>query len=401
MAELFDVFGVAVGDGRDPGAQVCFLDAPAGGRVTAADAVEIVGWLLGADTAAVAVEVLRDGELLAREPVNLARPDVAAAFPTGTTSGRDGFRAAVDVTGGPPGVALEVRGVLADGRRVPIGVVRGRRRWRRSAATGAAVVLAGTADAVAATLASIRAQGDSGLEVVVAGASAAASAGRFPEARAVGEVTGTRAAAWNAGIRATTGEYVLLLEPGARLSPGAFAVAVRALASDPDAGFAAGRMAGPTGALVVPRDFREALRSFPGLGPLAATAHRRAALEDVGGLDERFGALAGPALLLRLLRETRPVLVDAVLCEHAGAPDPVDPAAALVAALRALASHSAYVRRHPGDRDAYRAARATCEALYGPGAAAAAARLGTGAVRGALAGLVAVMRSAPVDERLP
>jgi N-acetylglucosaminyl-diphospho-decaprenol L-rhamnosyltransferase len=122
----------------------------------------------------------------------------------------------------------------------------------------------------------------------------------------------------NIGIRATESEYVLLLNPDTVAPPGAIQTLVRGLASHPDAAIAGARLLGPTGfpelswgAAITPwnetkqmvfsrlylRKIRTIVRRMDRLSRQArevdwvsgaCMAIRRADLDAVGGLDERY-----------------------------------------------------------------------------------------------------------------
>ena len=122
----------------------------------------------------------------------------------------------------------------------------------------------------------------------------------------------------NIGIRATESEYVLLLNPDTVAPPGAIQTLVRGLASHPDAAIAGARLLGPTGfpelswgAAISPwnetkqmvfsrlylRKIRTIVRRMDRLSRQArevdwvsgaCMAIRRADLDAVGGLDERY-----------------------------------------------------------------------------------------------------------------
>jgi GT2 family glycosyltransferase len=122
----------------------------------------------------------------------------------------------------------------------------------------------------------------------------------------------------NIGIRATDSEYVLLLNPDTVAPPGAIPTLVRGLASHPEAAIAGARLLGPTGfpelswgptigpwneltqkmfSGLYHRKVRSVVRKVDKLSRQArevawvsgaCTAIRRADLEAVGLLDERF-----------------------------------------------------------------------------------------------------------------
>jgi peptidoglycan/xylan/chitin deacetylase (PgdA/CDA1 family) len=110
----------------------CHVELPKPG--SRGNAIEVAGWVLGKRSRAVAVELLSGGEVFRRLPLEVPRPDIAAAFPGARGAEESGFRATVGVAGmAEPG--LEVRAVLEDQGRVPIGAIRsvtgsGTYHWR-------------------------------------------------------------------------------------------------------------------------------------------------------------------------------------------------------------------------------------------------------------------------------
>ncbi len=105
------------------GSPAAHLDAPVDGALLPAHAVPVVGWALGEDGPATAIEFELGGEVVWRAPVNRERPDVAAAFPE-ATSGRVGFQTTLDAQEIPPETAVAVFAVLAGGSRSPLAELR-------------------------------------------------------------------------------------------------------------------------------------------------------------------------------------------------------------------------------------------------------------------------------------
>lgn len=98
-------------------------------RAGEARTVEIVGWALGREQQATAVEVLADGALAGRASVALERPDVAEKFPEAAAAASAGFRLELAAKGRGES-ELQVLAVLQDESREPLGriVVRTSRR---------------------------------------------------------------------------------------------------------------------------------------------------------------------------------------------------------------------------------------------------------------------------------
>ena len=103
---------VQVADTAAPGGHI---DLPHAGTRTGGTAISILGWALAEAAPAVAVEILDDGHVVARVPVDQPRPDLRAAFPAIADAGHAGFDAEIVPVGAS--VRLEVRAVLAEGGR--------------------------------------------------------------------------------------------------------------------------------------------------------------------------------------------------------------------------------------------------------------------------------------------
>ncbi len=99
--------------------------------------VEIVGWALGNEHSATEVEVLADGAVAGRAPLNVERPDVAEAFPDDAAAGTAGFELELMAKGRGES-QLELYAVLDDDSREPMGriVVRAEGGGSPGAASG-------------------------------------------------------------------------------------------------------------------------------------------------------------------------------------------------------------------------------------------------------------------------
>jgi hypothetical protein len=78
LIACLDVVPAAPGDER---LRAWYVDYPARGSVAEAAALEIRGWVIGRHAPAVAVEILHEGRLLRRVPVDIRRDDVAGVHP--------------------------------------------------------------------------------------------------------------------------------------------------------------------------------------------------------------------------------------------------------------------------------------------------------------------------------
>jgi Glycosyl transferase family 2 len=95
-----------------------FLDAPAANAMLPAHAVSVIGWVLGREQPATAVEFRCDGELIWRAPTQVDRPDVSAEFPD-LAAEAPGFETTLNAEGLPGGSVVDVSAILADGTAHP------------------------------------------------------------------------------------------------------------------------------------------------------------------------------------------------------------------------------------------------------------------------------------------
>jgi hypothetical protein len=93
---------------------------------------QLEGWVIGRRSRAVAVELTHDGKVLWQLPVEVSRPDVAAANPAIAGAELSGFYGPVGVLTMPTDFQLTLRAVLEDGTRAEVGVIEGRRELLRS-----------------------------------------------------------------------------------------------------------------------------------------------------------------------------------------------------------------------------------------------------------------------------
>jgi hypothetical protein len=105
------------------------LDVPKAGFASDTFALDLRGWMVGAQVRPAAVVVLRNGAVLRRLPVGLERPDVAEAHPGLAGAGRSGFfgsLSALEVEGQFE-LELEIELQDAAAERAPFARVRGTR----------------------------------------------------------------------------------------------------------------------------------------------------------------------------------------------------------------------------------------------------------------------------------
>jgi hypothetical protein len=86
-------------------------------------ALKIVGWVVGRECPAVAVEVVSGDRVVGSAPVNIERPGVAEAFDDAPGAKSAGFRVVMEASGKGESELL-VTGVLEDGTHAPVATIR-------------------------------------------------------------------------------------------------------------------------------------------------------------------------------------------------------------------------------------------------------------------------------------
>lgn len=364
----------------------CHIDSPRKGAVADAHAVEFSGWAIGEDSGAVALELASDGNAFHRVPIGIPRPDVAEAFSEQGVAVDTGFGTAVSLVGTAPQFEVEVLAVLRDQRRVRLGRIRGRRRWREDLARAGdplvSVVIPcyGQAHYLPAAIESVLAQTYAQIEIVVVDDGSPDNVRRvaagFPGVRCVSQANAGLAAARNAGIRESAGELLAFLDADDQLLPRALEHGVEELRDHPEAAFAFGRYrriaadGTPLEEDIQPRPdeppFSVFLR-YNYAGVPAAGIFRRAALEEAGNFDESLPGAEDYDLALRLARQFAVRPHDEYVAEyrvHAGGMSR-DPATMLEMTLRALRRQRSHVRSDSSLQSAYREGRRFWRRYYG------------------------------------
>jgi len=228
------------------------VDTPTAGRRLSAHAVEIGGWALGREEEVTAVEVVHDGEVLARAPVGQLREDIGAAFPDVERAGTAGFELEAEAAGLPVAAELVVRAKAGEAT-VPVARLRLRRYWRGRWERPPLVRIVVNPDADEA---------EGGLEATMG----SLAAERYPltELPVASAGSASPAAARNEAIRRSEGELILFLPAGAVLAAGALANSV-------------GRLTATEAACAL-------IDAEPG-GEIAAALYRRSAFEELEGFD--------------------------------------------------------------------------------------------------------------------
>jgi len=102
------------------------LDRPAVSE-SAGDLLEISGWVVPREGEAISIDVLDRDYRLRTAPISREREDVAEAFSERPSAGTSGFQTTVGTIGLPQEFELLVRVNFAEGRKLPLALIRGRR----------------------------------------------------------------------------------------------------------------------------------------------------------------------------------------------------------------------------------------------------------------------------------
>jgi glycosyltransferase involved in cell wall biosynthesis len=379
LAEITDV-----STQPDPDLLGAHIDRPLAGSSTDAHTVEFSGWAIGNGTPVVAIELETAGRAFRRVPIGLPRPDLESAYPASPDSATAGFSVDVSLVGGPPEQTIEVRAVLKDQRRLAIGSISARSRWRESldGAPLVSVVIPcyGQAAYLEEAIESVLAQTYAQVEIVVVDDgspdNAARLAGRFPWVRCVRQANTGLAGARNAGIRESEGELLVFLDADDRLLPRALEVGVEELRAHPEAAFAFGRYhrVGGDGRPLPddeqPRpdaDPYSVFLRYNYAGIPATGVFRRSALEDAGNFDETLPGTEDYDLGLRLSRQFAVRPHGDYVAEYRvhGSGMSRNAAAMLTMTLRTLRRQRRHARRDPELRSAYREGRRFWRRYYG------------------------------------
>lgn len=385
MGALIEISAVSRVEPLPPELHDCFLDEPKRGAVLDARAVDVLGWVLGADGQPAAVEFELDGSVFWRAPVHAERPDLAAAFPDRPEAAAAGFKTTLNLVGTPPELELDLVVVLRDQRRVPLGTIGGRHRWRRDRSPAFAQLVSvvipcfGHAHYLGEAIESVLAQGYPHLEVVVVDDSSpdnvAAIASRYPGVRCLRGEGGGVSAARNLGLRNTNGDFLLFLDADDRLQPGAIEAGLRALEDHPECACAIGayRRASHDGQPLPTHEqppvaedqfarlMRDNWAGFP-----ARAIYRRAVFEHVKGFDPELRAAEDFSLNLEIARRFPVWSHDRLVVEHRehGRNSSADAALMLTETLAALGRQRPHLR-DPELRRAYRQGKRHWKRYYG------------------------------------
>lgn len=335
MGALVEIAEVSRVEPPPAGLRGCFVDEPKAGAVLDAKAVDVIGWAIGSDRPAVAVEFSYRGEQFWRAGLRSERPDLAEAFPEREEAARAGFRTTLNLLGTAAEFEVEVAAVLKGQQRVPIGTIRGRHKWRRDRSPAFAELVSVVipcyqqAQYLGEAIESVLAQSYPHLEIVVVDDGSTdnvgAIASRYPGVRCIREPNSGAAAARNAGIRNSNGDFLVFLDADDRLAPDGVGAGVRALEGRPECGAAIGTFQRTTfdnrplqtheQPPVEEHQYEELMRSnwagFP-----ARAIYRRSLFEHVRGFDTEIEGAADFDLNLAIAREFPICSHEALVAEH-------------------------------------------------------------------------------------
>jgi hypothetical protein len=130
VRKVIEVVDVSVAKQDKDHLRGAHLDRPVTGARLDPGSLTIVGWIVGQNSRAVAVEVESGDEVVGQAPVEIKRPGLVKAFGDTPGAGSAGFRLTLRANG--KGMSdLQVKAVLEDRTRVPIGTIRVRLARRR------------------------------------------------------------------------------------------------------------------------------------------------------------------------------------------------------------------------------------------------------------------------------
>ncbi len=310
------------------------IELPKPGHQIDGHTIEIAGWVLSRGDPVVAVEVLHEGSVVRRVPITIRRPDVAATYPQATGAEQSGFLASVLV---PASARLEllVQVVLQDESRVQLGVIRAQRRWHEAdynagvALVSVVIPCYNQARFLSEAIESVLAQTYPHVEIVVVddGSSdnTAQVAARYASVHYLRQNNQGLSAARNAGVRHSSGSYLVFLDADDRLLPTALEAGLTCLKTHLACAFVAGhyreisfdgsllREAQPHG---VRDDYYAALLQRNFIVMHATVMYQRILFEAAGGFDTDLKACEDYDLYLRIARKFPIYCYDQLVAEY-------------------------------------------------------------------------------------
>ncbi len=417
MGALVEIGEVSLVEPRPSELAGCFLDEPRPGAVLDAKAFDMIGWTIGAEREAVAVEFSYEGKPFWRASLRAERPDLAEAFPGRGEAGRAGFRTTLNLLGTAAEFEVGVAAVLEGQRRVPFATIRGRHKWRRDRSPAFAELVSVVipcyqqAQYLGEAIESVLAQTYPHLEIVVVDDGSTdnvgAIASRYPGVRCVREPNSGPAAARNAGIRSSNGDFLVFLDADDRLLPQGVQAGVQALDARPECAAAIGTYRRTTfdnrpidtheQPAVNERQYEQMMEDnwagFP-----ARAIYRRSLLEHVRGFDSEIDAAADFGFNLAVAREFPIASHETMVAEHRehGRNLSADASVMLTETLAAMRKQRPYLRGDGERKRAYRRGMRNWKRYWGDLLAVQAARARREGRRGdALRGAAKLVRYRP------
>ena len=360
LAEVIDLNLVGPGDPRLEG---CSIDLPRQGQHVAVEAIQIFGWVIGAQVPVRMVEARQELRPVARVAAGeLPRPDVAAAYPAVLDAEDSGFELTIELVEPQAESVLELYALLADGTDALIGQLRLRRRWREQVEWGTlvSIVIPSLSTGSAQTKLAIEhalAQQYPHIEVVISGRLPRTVTDSFADfgVRVVPDPPVSNVGdAWNLGLRRSNGDLLTFVAPGELLTAPSLTAGIEALAASPEAAVAIGESRG------------ESAREW---GP-GAMLLRRSAFEFARGFRTAFGSACDVDLYLRIAAEHPTVHHETLVTTRSLPPDDAS------GAERVLRKHRRTRRQTHPQKEALAKAKAEVRARH------SGLRGGTGRARG-------------------
>jgi hypothetical protein len=357
-----------------------YLGVPAEGDEPNARELLLRGWALGAEKPALVVELVADGRVVGRAPVELERPDIAELHPDLPHAGRCGFEHGLNLWALDGELELELRAVLDPVTRAPLATVALRAATEAGVEPVSVVIPCfRQAHFLGEAIESVLAQTHPRIELIVVDDGSPDNvesvAGRYPGVRCLRRPNEGLAAARNAGLEQAGGEFVLFLDADDRLLPEAVATGLRELGAAPEAEMAAGtwRLIGeegepvPAAAPEVPEEAYPALLESCFISTPAAVLYRRRLFEQIGGFDPSVSASADYDVYLKTAARFPVRLHGEVVAEYRrhGANMTRDPALIMSAEIAVLERQAAEVRDQPALQEALEAGIARSRAYHG------------------------------------
>lgn len=317
LIEFFDVSLAPLDESRLWG---FYLDFPKTGTTVEAAAVAVWGWVIGRTSPAVAVEILDEGRVIRRVPIDTVREDVAAVYPAAPKSSVSGFGTTLRMRAGIERT-LEVQAVLKDHSRVPLATLRLRTQWRPDEAGDTPLVSVivpcyRQAHYLAEAIESVLAQTYPHVEILVIDDGSPDNtteiAARYPGVRCVRQPNRGVSEARNLGIRSSNGNFIIFLDADDRLRPEAIEIGLNCFSRHPEVAFVSGRLRfisadGHTlyerQGHTVERDHYAAMLRRNYISAPCGAMCRRDVFESVDGFNPSLSVCADYDFYLRVLRQ--------------------------------------------------------------------------------------------------